>query len=98
VNTPIVDFAPAARAELADAYRRYRRENPEVAAEFQIAINHAIESIVTRPQWTSPHLAGTRRFLVRGFTFGIVYRAMGTRIRILAVAHTRRRPGYWLDR
>jgi plasmid stabilization system protein ParE len=98
VNTPIIDFAPAARAELADSYRRYRRDNPEVAAEFQGAFSDAIQSIATRPQWASPHLAGTRRFLVRGFPFGIVYRDLGTRIRVLAVAHTSRRPGYWLNR
>ena len=98
MNAPFIDFAPAARAELADIYRRYRRDNPRRAADFQAAFNHAIQSIRAMPRRAAPHLAGTRRFLLHRFPFGIVYRDFGNRILILAVAHTSRRPGYWLDR
>jgi len=37
-----------------------------------------------------------RRHLVRKFPFGILYRIEPEKIVIIAVAHLRRRPGYWI--
>ncbi len=39
-----------------------------------------------------------RRALVREFPFALVFLALDDHIQILAVCHTRREPGYWLDR
>jgi len=39
-----------------------------------------------------------RRFPLRRFPFGIVFRVDGDTLRILAVAHRRQRPGYWRQR
>ncbi len=44
------------------------------------------------------YLYGTRRYLLKRFPFVIVYRAAESRIEIIAVAHGRRRPGYWAAR
>jgi len=39
-----------------------------------------------------------RRFLVRRFPYGLLYRNEPTAIFIVAVMHLRRRPGYWKGR
>lgn len=47
---------------------------------------------------TAPYLADTRRYLLRRFPFFVVFREVADRVQIVAVAHARRRPGYWLGR
>jgi hypothetical protein len=41
---------------------------------------------------------GLSHRLLTGFPFAIAYALDGDRIVVLAVAHLRRRPGYWLGR
>ena len=41
---------------------------------------------------------GIRRRLLRKFPFSLIYSLEGDDILILAVAHHKRRPGYWLRR
>ncbi len=38
-----------------------------------------------------------RRRAVKRFPYYLVYLEMATHIRILAIAHDRRKPGYWKD-
>ena len=40
----------------------------------------------------------TRRLMVDGFPYDVVYRAHVDAIEVLALAHHRRRPGYWRRR
>jgi hypothetical protein len=39
-----------------------------------------------------------RRLALRRFPFGLVYRVSSSMVQIVAVAHQRRRPGYWRQR
>lgn len=39
-----------------------------------------------------------RRAGLRRFPFNVLYRVIGAEVQILAVAHHRRRPAYWLGR
>lgn len=57
-----------------------------------------IERIATYPEVGTPHLLGTRRVLTRGFPFSIIYKAQEQQLVIVAVAHQRRKPEYWLRR
>lgn len=43
-------------------------------------------------------LTNTRRNLLRRFPFSVAYRVELQRMLIVAVAHARRRPGYWKPR
>jgi hypothetical protein len=50
-----------------------------------------------------PHIGepighGLRRFPLKRFPFALLYRVDGERLRIIAVAHRRQRPGYWSRR
>jgi hypothetical protein len=61
-------------------------------------LDTAIGRIEQAPSRWSSYLNGTRRYLLHRFPFFVVFRETATRIEILAVAHARRRPGYWLGR
>jgi hypothetical protein len=39
---------------------------------------------------------GARRYILHRFPYGIIYRLLGDDVlEILAIAHHKRRPGYW---
>ncbi len=44
------------------------------------------------------YVGNTRRFLLRRFPFFVVYRVFSQRVEVVAVAHARRKPHYWLQR
>jgi plasmid stabilization system protein ParE len=58
----------------------------------------AMERIQEAPRQWPRYLGGTRRYMLRRFPFFVVFRELDDRMQILAVAHGRRRPGYWLGR
>lgn len=88
--TKPVRFAAAAREEFLAGVECY-------GARFRSAVNAAARSIGRFPKaWGAyPGHAGTRRFVLRRYPFVLVYRETKVEIRVLAVAHTRRKPGYW---
>jgi plasmid stabilization system protein ParE len=98
-----VEFAPAARAELDAAADRYDLEHPGRGVRFYVAVEQTVKLIVRFPA-VGPLVPdirsdlGVRRRIVRGFPFALAYRVTGETIRIDAVAHMHRRPGYWRRR
>jgi plasmid stabilization system protein ParE len=93
-----VGFHPQAVAEAAAAAQWYRDRNAAAAAAFLAELDRAVESIADAPDRWPAYLHGTRRFLLRRFPFFIVYRQVADGVQVVAVAHGRRRPGYWKGR
>ena len=93
-----VEFHPDAVAEARAAFEWYQARNERVAGLFLAELDLAIERIVETPERWPRYLRGTRRFLLRRFPFGVVYRQVAETIQIVAVAHGRRKPGYWKER
>lgn len=98
-----VEFSPPARAELEAAADYNERTYAGRGFRLYGAVERAVAFIAQFPDAAPlypnlPSELGVRRCVVRGFPFVIIYRDLGTVIRIDAVAHTRRRPGYWLRR
>ena len=56
------------------------------------------EAIAENPEAGSLIEGVVRRRLVVSFPYGILYRVMPERIRILAIMNLRRRPFYWMGR
>lgn len=85
-----------ASAELADAVRWYEQRRPGWGARLLDAAAQAFESIERQPEIGSLRKSrpAVRQLVVRGFPYSIVYRTTGETIYVIAVAHTRRRPGY----
>ena len=86
-------------ADEAEAGERwYRERNATAAARFRRELERAVELIAERPEAGPPYIGSTRRFLLRRFPFFVVYRVYGRHVQVVAVAHARRRPGYWVQR
>jgi len=65
--------------------------------EFVLALDGAISTIMDAPdRW--PHFAGANRYVLTRFPYNIIFRSDDRELVILAVAHHRRRPGYWRRR
>jgi toxin ParE1/3/4 len=93
-----VEVHPQAVLEAQAAYKWYRDRNDAAAQAFLAELDRAVELISENPMRWPIHLHGTRHFLLRRFPFGVVYRELGETLQIVAVAHGRRKPGYWKGR
>jgi len=93
-----VEFLEEASAEFKAAFLWYLERNSKVASEFADSLTRAIQAIAEAPQRWPIHLGGTRKFVMRRFPFVIVYREAASAVRIVAVAHAKRKPGYWTRR
>lgn len=94
----LISLHPAAIEEAQAAYQWYYDKEPDIAIAFMAELDQAINKVVQNPSQWSPYLHGTRRYLLRRFPFSIVYREDYNGVLILAIAHGRRRPGYWRAR
>jgi plasmid stabilization system protein ParE len=90
-----VEFRPAALEEARAAAVWYRERSPAAADAFNDEITKAIKEIVSAPERWPQYRSGTRRFVLHRFPFFVVYRAQPNVVHVIAVAHARRRPGYW---
>lgn len=95
----ILTSSPAAR-ELREAVQWYETRQPGLGAQFLDAVDSAFSRISAHPEiGTVISEAGhTRRVLVTAFPYQVVYYLTPDEIIIVAIAHLRRRPGYWMQR
>lgn len=90
---------PEAREDLREAASFYR-DNAGIAlsqallAEFE----RSVGLLLGHPRLGGRWRLGKRRYLMKRFPFSIIYVVSGEQLRILAVAHQSRRPGYWRGR
>jgi toxin ParE1/3/4 len=90
---------PEAREDLREAAEFYRERAGNALAlalleDFERAIGLLLEHPAVGPIWRH----GKRRWLLTRFPYSLIYAVAGDEIRILAVAHRSRRPGYWRGR
>jgi len=90
-----LEYLEQALEEGEAAARWYAERSTTAAAAFSDEIDAAESAIVRLPEAWPPFDHGTRRYLLRRFPFSVVYRVESDRIVIVAIAHGRRRPGYW---
>lgn len=93
-----VKFHPNAETEAMEAKGWYEERSAIAARAFAAELAWAIGEIQDAPFRWKRHLRGTRRFFLPNFPFSVVYREADGSIEIVAVAHNRRHPGYWLAR
>jgi toxin ParE1/3/4 len=92
-----------ASAEISDAVRWYEERQAGLGQRYLQAVDSTFEQLVRYPQagvrvpLLPPELV-VRRVPVLHFPYAIVYVETTEAIRILAIVHDRRRPGYRLHR
>jgi len=89
--------------ELAEAATWYDARQRGLGAKFIDEFERALVSIGSRPasfprlRDVSPDM-GIRRIMLARFPYGLVFLELDVEIRVLAVAHAKRDPGFWLNR
>lgn len=89
--------------ELEEAVQRYEEKRSGLGQRFLDGVTFTIDRIRRFPLAgaTVPYVSSdlsVRRAPVKGFPYHVVYLHTSESIRVLAFAHYRRRPGYWLGR
>jgi len=87
-----------ARRELLEAQKYYDERREGYGPLFVDAIEREFDLLLEFPRIGKPLVMGARRRTVRDWPYSIVYRPILDGIYIIAVAHHRRRPEYWLKR
>jgi plasmid stabilization system protein ParE len=95
-----LSFTLLAQRDLDRAVAFYAGERPGLNAEFIEEVDRVL-AVLSRNPWLGQRLDDTyRRVLLRTFPYSLMYRLDSKKklIRISAVCHQRRRPGFWRDR
>jgi len=90
-----IDFHPSATEELSNSVIWDKNRSETAAAQFAIAVDSAISKILSSPDRFVKIDARHRSCSVIRFPFQFVFRHENDRIYIVAIAHAKRRPGYW---
>ena len=93
-----LSFHREARKEARDALLFYREIDPALAAEFLEIYESAIAQILAVPLGCAVVIGQARSKVLRKYPYTIFYRFDTSEVRIIAVAHQKRRPEYWLNR
>ena len=95
-----IQFHPAADQELAQASEWYGNWQPGLGIELEQDVYAALDLIADAPRaWRPwPGLSDVWVFTMNRFPFLIPYMLDRQRIIVLAIAHAKRRPGYWRER
>jgi plasmid stabilization system protein ParE len=91
-------FHPQAEQEYFRALAWYRKRSLIAAINFESAFEQAVGKISASPRRWPLYVADFRKYILRQFPFSIVYQEFLSEIVVFAVAHGRRKPGYWRDR
>jgi len=93
-----VGFHPEAREELQQSYKSYRLIRTDLALRFGIQMQNAIIRISQNPELFLEIEPQIRRCLVKQFPYAVLFNVGEKEIKVVAVMHCSREPGYWRDR
>jgi toxin ParE1/3/4 len=92
-----VRYSALARTDVREAKVFYRRDSEQAAKDFATELRRALQKIREHPQIGVLYELGTRRFILSRFPHSVVYYPTSDEIRVIAVEHHSRKPGYWHD-
>jgi plasmid stabilization system protein ParE len=91
---------PEAEEELAEAAAWYEARRAGLGVALIAHVDRAFDEIQEGPHacalWRDDR--SYRRKIVPRFPYVIFFRVVGEEVEVMAVAHARRRPGYWVAR
>jgi toxin ParE1/3/4 len=100
MNLPV---HPEAMEEFLTALERFNDESVAKGTSFGEEIERTAERIRLDPRFfplagDAPRRSEVRHAVLQAFPYRIVYAELGGKVVILAIAHLRRKPGYWRRR
>ncbi|WP_437904695.1 type II toxin-antitoxin system RelE/ParE family toxin [Sorangium sp. So ce327] len=97
MTLPVI-FHDRAEVELNEAAAYYARARPGLGDTFVTEVQGAVDALAASPLAGRVGENDVRWWLVRRFPYSVLYRVRDDHIRILAIAHQKRRPFYWRGR
>lgn len=89
-------FHPLAEQELVDAAAYYEEQKTGLGLDYLGEVEHAVNFLIRHPGAGSIARNSIHRLVLPKFPYSLLYRVLeNNQIRILAVAHHKRRPQYW---
>ena len=95
---PGIEIHVAAEVELLESAAYYERKRKGLGGEFLDEFDAALDKIEAFPEAWPVYAGEYRRFLLRRFPYGLIYRLESDKIFLIAVAHLHRKPDYWRER
>lgn len=93
------EFHPEAEAEHLEAVAYYEERRPGLGAKYLAEFERVVARICASPQRYPIERAPDIRWVsLHRFPFKVLFRSHNGKVQVLAVAHHRRRPAYWLGR
>ncbi len=89
---------PDARAEFLSTVQYYEECQEGFGKRFRNIVGSIVDNIIDSPFRYRIIRVPFRRYLLQKFPYSIIYSIEPDHIRIIAVAHTRQKPGYWTNR
>lgn len=96
--SPVLSVHESAEIEINEAVDFYEMECRGLGSVFIDTIESAIDSIVQFPAASQVLRGRVRRKVLHKFPYSVLYSVRPDEIRILAVAHQKKRPFYWCGR
>ena len=97
MTLPVV-FHDLAEEELNEAAAYYAQARPGLGDAFLAEAQRAVSALASSPL-AGPAVEGdVRWWLLARFPYSVLYRVRADHIRVLAIAHQKRRPLYWRGR
>jgi plasmid stabilization system protein ParE len=81
--------------EINEAFEWYFKRSPKTAEAFLTEIGTALAQIAAHPQLYPIYTKNTRKRVMEKFPYSVIFQEKVEVILIAAVAHAKRRPGYW---
>ena len=91
-------FLKAAEVEVDVAVGYFDTQRDGLGDRFEQDLQNTVAFVTTHPMSGRAISDRVRKFRLRAFRYNIIYVIDGEEIIIVAVAHHRRRPGYWQAR
>lgn len=87
-----------AQEEIDSAFEWYFQRSPEAAEAFLTEIGDSLEQIASHPQLCPAFTKSTRKRTLERFPYSLIFQEKEDTILVVALAHAKRRPGYWAGR
>ena len=93
-----INYSPQAQQELLKIIRYYDDGLPGLGVEFKLELDRQMNLCCESPEIGMRVGKQHRRLVMSRFPFNIIYQIREQEIRVIAVAHQHRKPGYWKRR
>jgi toxin ParE1/3/4 len=93
-----VEFHPAAARELVETSAFHDNEVPGLGERFVVEVERVVSLVAELPNIGQEIEKSRRRIVLARFPYSRIYSTESEDVWVLAVAHQRRRPGYWHGR